>query len=90
MVSSSTHTEPPEEPRGKLPLERWCVLRMGYTLTDYNNTQSECGKLQVPACMHVCPVSEKPCTELDLFNGNDKAIQTALFGCTRFDNVELD
>ncbi|KAI5746371.1 hypothetical protein M8J77_002898 [Diaphorina citri] len=40
----------------------------------------ECGPLQDPAHLLVCPLLEKPCTELlDLLHANDTAIQTALF-----------
>ncbi|KAI5747569.1 hypothetical protein M8J77_016091 [Diaphorina citri] len=57
----------------KTNLEKWGLLP-----ADSDNL-CECGTLQDPAHLLVCPLLEKPCTELDLLHANDTAIQTALF-----------
>ncbi|KAI5739706.1 hypothetical protein M8J77_022428 [Diaphorina citri] len=89
------HPEPREElsPGSNLPYPVWRTLnrlRVGVARCKTNlekwgmlpadmDTQCECGTLQDPAHLLVCPLLERTCTEQDLLHANDTAIQTALF-----------
>lgn len=59
--------------RCKTNMEKWGLLPAD------SDVLCECGTIQDTPHLLICPLLEKPCTELDLLHANDTAIQTAFY-----------